>query len=260
MRAKRGWVLAAALSLFAAGGVRAQTIQSPDKLDPERPVTGSAPFAADHMDTYTTGQLIAYVKIFQDGNAAEQAQAAAIASFLSQTDANWRVSAAGQALNGMKVTPATPRRRLRNVAALSQTDVATPAPTPAATPAATPTGTATVLPKVKAATAPTPTPTVPVADVPAEEIVQAPAPTPTPPVRRSDWYAVAQDQMRSFWEADRDMPGAAPKGKIYDPKTGLLVSLDDHTKQVGMSQSFVDELANTSSGAGAGTMKRIKDK
>ena len=256
MRAKRGWVLAAALSLFAAGGVRAQTIQSPDKLDPERPVTGSAPFAADHMDTYTTGQLIAYVKIFQDGNSAEQAQAAAIASFLSQTDPNWRVSAAGQTLDGLKVTTSTLHRRLRNVAAQPRTEVAAPVPTPVVTP----TGTATVIPKVKAATAPTPTPTVPVADAPVEEIVQAPTPTPAPTVRRADWYAVAQDQMRSFWEADRDIPGAAPKGKIYDPKTGLLVSLDDHTRQVGMNQSFVDELANTSSGAGAGTMKRIKDK
>jgi hypothetical protein len=59
--------------------------------------------------------------------------------------------------------------------------------------------------------------------------------------------------MRQFWATagEAQSPdGELPKGKIYDPATGKVVDLADHTRKVGDGQAFSDELANTQSGRG----------
>lgn len=259
--AERAWVLATMIGV-AASGAFADTDPTV-KLDPERP-SGSVPIAMDHLENYTTGMLISYLEVVsKDGTAESQANAAKVASFLSQTDPNWRVSAATQFAARATAAAATrARTRLRKTD--NGTAAVTPTPTPTVRPTSGGSGNAvaaapTATPSVAASVAPpTPTPTVTASATtePEPEVVEVAPPAPTR-VARLDWTTFAEGQMREFWTADRDAPGAAPKGMIYDPRTGQLVKLDDHQKSVGMQQAFSDELANT---VNAGTLKRIKDK
>jgi hypothetical protein len=82
-----------------------------------------------------------------------------------------------------------------------------------------------------------------------------------PGTASDDWFARAVRQMSDFWASDSGQPpaGSLKKGQIYDPRTGKIVDLDEHTTKVGLSQSFDDELANTQSGSG-GEMRRLGGK
>ena len=244
---KRSWIVAAAVLCWAGLGLAGSAwAQGDSKLSPENPGTAT-PFDENHLDGYTTGMLISLVETLQNGDADAQHRAAAIASYLSQHDANWRVSMSQQLNVGKTSTGILHRRIKKSDDGDKTTKFASVEPPPAPT---TPASVASVAP---APTTP-PATTTPVATY---EPTPSPFPIATGPSRR-DWFSVAEQQMREFWEADRDVPGAAPRGMIYDPATGKLVKLTDHTTAVGVGQSFSDELANTSSG-GAGTMKRIKD-
>lgn len=256
MNARCAWVLGAAL---AATGAFADTDPTV-KLDPERP-SGSVPIALDHLENYTSGMLISYLELVSKaGDATSMANAARVAAHLSQTDPNWRVSAATQfAARATAAASTRARTRLRKAdtgGGTAPTSTPTPAPTAtptsggstvAAEPSTTPSPAASVA-------APAPTPTA-VATAEPEAEIAAPTPAPTR-VARVDWSSFAEDQMRSFWTADRDGLGATPNGYIRDPLTGQLKKLDDHQKAVGMQQAFSDELTNT---VNPGTMKRIKD-
>ena len=198
------------------------------KLDPEGPASGPPPIDINNLSQYDKESLISLLHVYENMTTEDaKIKAEKITAYLGTIDANWRVPKPPPAPDLAALT----KSATRTVTALSRR--AAP-PTPAS-PSAAP----APAPSVVAAPSPAASP-APAASVAAPPTASLPA---------KNWYKDAERGMNNFWIVHGSGgTGGPPRGKIYDPATGQLVDLEEHTRQVGATQSFSDELANTEGG------------
>ncbi|MBI4859275.1 MAG: hypothetical protein HY815_03255 [Candidatus Riflebacteria bacterium] len=264
-------VVAAALCLIAPA--IAQDGGEGDKLDPETPASGPPPFDVTRLESYSTEALMAVMDVFEKtGSDEAKNKAKRIAEFLAQRDPSFAEPATTEPPKASP-SPSQPERprtslfgRGRRTPPKPKVDPPAEASTGDRTEPGSPTRSADAPPTQTAAARPRPAPSRQAAAV-------EPAPAPSPsassaataatqaastspdaqPERPRDWFEDSQRQLQDFWLSQPETTatdGSVRKNWIYDPVTKKLVNLDDHTRQVGTTQAFTDELANRQSGMG----------